>query len=136
MTDIITEIEAAVVPVRIKHDNRRSKKRYLRTTIKCYSIDPVNNPVVLGIPYNVNRYKVVVTTNDAGVIVVGDNPGTVSQVDSAGSPPAGSAIHVGTMSAGFNGVTLYGPDMYWLQAITGAAATRVNVIQHIWCYHD
>ena len=136
MTDIIGEIEAAVVGVRVVEDRRKKTRRYLRTTLKCYSIDPVNNPVVAAIPFNPNRYKVVVTTNDAGVIVTSENPGTASQTDTASSPPGGAAVHVGTMGAGFNGVTLYGPDAFWLQAITAAAATRVNVVQHIWCYHD
>lgn len=136
MTDIIHEIEAAVVGVKIVEDKRRSTKRYLRTTIKCYLLDPVNNPVVAAIPYNVNRYKTIITTNDAGVIVTSDNPGSTSQVDTAASPPGGAALHIATMGVGYSGATIYGPDALWLQAITGAAVTRVNVIQHIWCYHD
>lgn len=136
MTELITEIEAAIVPVKIKEDHRKIAKRYLRTTFKCYTIDPVNNLTAAVLPYNPRRYKAVIMTNDAGVILSADNPTPAAVTDTATLPPPGNAIHVATMAAGFSGVAVYGPDPFWLVAIVGAAATRVNVIQHIWCYDE
>lgn len=136
MTDIIGEIEAAVVPVRIKADNRKNKKRYLRTTLHCYSVDNVNQPTALVAPYNPRRFKVVITPNDTQVIITQDNPSQSTQTDTTAIPPAGASIRSVTAGTGFNGHTIYGPDNVWAVSITGNGAARVNVVQHIWCYDD
>jgi hypothetical protein len=136
MTEIIHEIEAAIVPVRIHTDNRKESKRYLRSTLKSYTIDPTTNLTVQVLPYNPRRYMAIVTSNDSGAILTKDNPAPASQTDSAASPPQGASLHLATMSVGFPGYEYYGPDPLWAVAITGGAATRISVIQHIWCYDD
>jgi hypothetical protein len=136
MTDIIQEIEAAIVPVRIHTDSRKESKRYLRTTLHSYSIDPVTNLTVQVLPYNPRRYRAIITSNDSGVILTKDNPSPATQTDTAAIPPQGASVHLATMAVGFPGYEYFGPDPLWAVAIAGGAATRICILQHIWCYDD
>jgi hypothetical protein len=133
VTEVIEQLEAAIVPVHIEKDNRPKKRRYLRTTLHSYSVDPVTNTQFLALPYNPRRHFAIVTTNDAAVILTKDNPTTVPIVSTAASPPPGASVHIATMGNGFPGYQYFGPDAAWIVAVSGAAATRVCVVQHIWC---
>lgn len=136
MTDIIGEIEAAIVPVRVKKDTRKEAKRYLRSTLKCYAIDNVTVPTILLAPFNPNRYSALITTNDTACVVTQDNPSPTPMVSSAAQAPIGASSHISPMGNGFEGIEIFGPDPIWAISIQGNTVTRVNVIQHIWCYDD
>lgn len=100
-----------------------------RSTLKSYSIDNVNQPVVLLAPYNAKRYKCRITTNDTSCVLTMDNPGNTTIVSAAATAPQGNSIMIGTMGNGFDGYEIYGPDNIYAQSVQGNAVTRVNIIQ-------
>jgi len=140
MTEIVQQFEAAIedeiVGVHVVKDHTKPRKRYLRSTLKSYTIDNVTTPIIRVADYNPRRSHTHIFTNDANIIVSLDNPTPTSQTSAAATPPAGASIHCSTMSVGFPGVIIHGPDPIWIVSITGLGATRVSVIRHIWCYDD
>lgn len=136
MTEILQELEQEIVGVRIHADNRKSSKRYLRSTIKCYAIDNVTVPTVQLAPFNPNRASAVITTNDVACVVTQDNPPPTTVASAAANAPPGNSAHISPMGNGFEGIEIFGPDPIWAISITGNTQTRVNVIQHIWCYDE
>ena len=136
MTQILQELEAEIVGVQIVKDETQPVQRYLRSFMKSYTIDNVNIPTVQVAPYNPRRSHLQVFTNDTNIIVTQDNPAPTTQTSAAATPPQGASVHCSTMGNGFPGIIIHGPDPVWAVSIQGLGATRISVIQHIWCYHD
>jgi len=139
MTVIIQEAEEAledIVNVHVVKDETKPRRRYLRTTLKSYTVDNVNIPAVMVAPYNPNRSHAHIVTNDTNIVITQDNPSNSVATSAAATPPAGASVHCSTMGNGFPGIIVHGPDPIWVQSISGLGATRVSVMQHVWCYHE
>lgn len=129
MTELAQELEGYIVPVKVTNNPEPAKKSKLRSTVKSYSIDPVNVPTALLAPYNPKRVMAHVTTNDTSCVISLDNPSNSPVTSTAGNAPPGNSIQLGTMGNGFDGYDIYGPDPIWAVAIVGNAVTRVNIVQ-------
>lgn len=96
------------------------------TTVKTYIIDPANASVNDRRPqiadFEPKRLRMAIYVVDSAVALTNEQPTTSPDASTATSAPQGGYLPVSTVA-----YELFGPDAWWLNAISGA--TRVTVIK-------
>lgn len=115
------------VPVTVTNWAPPVKPPYCRnTTFKTYVIDPAGSGAGKNVQicdYEPNRLRLVIIPIDAGVAILSDPPTTSPDVSSTTQPNVGAYLP----SIGGEPYEFFGPDPFWLNALT--TITRVTVIR-------
>lgn len=98
------------------------------TTVKTYSIDPAgvatnNDSRRTQISdYEPNRLRMVIMVIDSPILLCKEVPPASPDISTAAVPGTGRYLANGLFE-----YILYGPDAWWINSISGGAATRVTV---------
>lgn len=130
MTDLPVTSDIPTWDVSVKNWADMAKPPEIASTsVHTYTIDPAATPTANNdarrtqiASYEPNRYRMVVTVIDSPVMLVMDTPASSPEPSTVSQTSAGRYLANGLFEYVF-----YGPDAFYINSITGGAASRVTV---------